>query len=97
MFVVLMLMGGVVPCCLLAIKRIKLQGRNQDYNTDDFIALSDAPGSGAAKLLAQIKHRISLREGDSAFAEVIKAALASQVISNHSIRKMIRCFMNPLV
>lgn len=76
MFVVLMLTGGVVPCLPpWPIKRIKLQGRNQDYNTDDFVAFTEERSSGReAKLLAQIKHRISFTEGDSTFAEVIQAA-----------------------
>ncbi|HXQ73040.1 MAG TPA: hypothetical protein VN844_21250, partial [Pyrinomonadaceae bacterium] len=76
MFVVLMLTGGVAPSLPpWAIKKIKLQGRNQDYNTDDFIAFTEERSSGReAKLLAQIRHRISFTEGDSSFAEVVQAA-----------------------
>jgi hypothetical protein len=56
LFVVLMLTGGVVPCLPpWPIKKVKLQGRNQDYNTDDFIAFTEDRSSGReAKLLAQI-------------------------------------------
>lgn len=75
-FVVLMLTGGVVPCLPpWPIKKIKLQGRNQDYNTDDFIAFTEERSTGRkAKLLAQIKHRISFTENDSTLAEAIQAA-----------------------
>lgn len=76
LFVVLMLTGGVVPCLPpWPIKKVKLQGRNQDYNTDDFIAFTEERSSGReAKLLAQIKHKVRFTENDATFAEVIKAA-----------------------
>lgn len=76
LFVVLMLTGGIVPCLPpLPIKRIKLQGRYDGYNTDDFIAFVEASGGEQkAKLLAQIKHSISITENDPEFAEVIRAA-----------------------
>jgi hypothetical protein len=76
LFVVLMLTGGVVPCLPpLPIKKIKLQGHYDGYNTDDFIAFVEGQsGEQKAKLLAQIKHSVSITENDSVFADVIKAA-----------------------
>jgi hypothetical protein len=76
LFVLLMLTGGVVPCVQpLPIKKIKLQGRYDGYNTDDFIAfLEAANGEAKAKLLAQIKHSVNITENDPVFADVIQAA-----------------------
>jgi hypothetical protein len=76
LFVLLMLTGGVVPCVQpLPIKKIKLQGRYDGYNTDDFIAfLEAANGEAKAKLLAQIKHSVNITENDPLFADVIQAA-----------------------
>ncbi len=75
-FVVLMLTGGVVPCLQpWPIKKIKLQGKYAGYNTDDFIAfLENRSGGRKAKLLAQIKHSVSITDGDATFSEVIRAA-----------------------
>jgi len=75
-FVVLMLTGGTVPCLpAWPIQKIKLQGRYAGYKTDDFIAFVEDRSSGRkAKLLAQIKHGVSITENDSTFSEVIKAA-----------------------
>lgn len=75
-FVVLMLTGGVVPCVgPWPVKKIKLQGRYDGYNTDDFIAFTEEPGSARkAKLLAQIKHSLSITANDPTFAKVIGAA-----------------------
>ena len=77
-FVVLMLTGGVVPCIQpLPIKEIKLQGKYAGFNTDDFIAFAESGnGRQKAKLLAQIKHSISITENDQTFGEVIQAAWA---------------------
>lgn len=74
-FVVLMLTGGVVPCLPpWPIKKIKLQGRHAGYHTDDFIAFVEERGTGqSAKLLAQIKHTVSITDNDSTFGEVIQA------------------------
>jgi len=76
LFVLLMLTGGVVPCVQpLPIKKIKLQGRYDGYNTDDFIAfVEDSNGEDKAKLLAQIKHSVNITENDPVFADVIQAA-----------------------
>jgi hypothetical protein len=57
------------------IKKIKLQGRYDGYNTDDFIAfVEDATGEEKAKLLAQIKLSIKITQNDPVFADVIQAA-----------------------
>lgn len=75
-FVVLMLTGGVVPCLPpWPINKIKLQGRYAGYHTDDFIVFIEERGSNqTARLLAQIKHAVSITDNDSTFGEVIQAA-----------------------
>lgn len=77
-FVVLMLTGGAIPCPQpWPIKKIKLQGKYEGFDTDDFVAFVESrDGSQKAKLLAQIKHSVSLTEGDPIFADVINAAWA---------------------
>jgi hypothetical protein len=77
-FVVLMLTRGVMPCLPpWPIKKIKLQGHYAGFKTDDFIAIIEEQGTGkTAKLLAQIKHTVSITKNDSTFGEVIKAAWA---------------------
>jgi hypothetical protein len=71
-----MLTGGFAPCLpSLPIKKIKLQGRYDGYETDDCIVfLEERTGRDGPKLLAQIKHALSITEGDDTFAEVIAAA-----------------------
>ncbi len=75
-FVVLMLTGRLSPCLPpWPITKIKLQGRYADFNIDDFIVFaSDIETGQEAKLLAQIKHTISITEGNDTFGEVIEAA-----------------------
>lgn len=75
-FVVLMLTGRISPCLPpWPIKKIKLQGRYADYNVDDFIVfVADTKTGVEAKLLAQIKHTVSITEGNDIFGEVIQAA-----------------------
>ncbi|WP_031463700.1 hypothetical protein [Paenibacillus polymyxa] len=75
-FVILMLTGGVAPCLSpWPITEIKLQGKVDGYNTDDLIVLIEEPVSKKKrKLLGQIKHRISITQGDKMFSEVIRAA-----------------------
>ncbi len=75
-FVALMLTGGFVPCLpCWPISKIKLQGKYEGYETDDLIVfVKKATGSQEKKLLAQIKHSISITEGDTMFGEVILAA-----------------------
>jgi hypothetical protein len=75
-FVVLMLAGGFVPCfpdC--AIKRIKLQGRYAEYDTDDLIIYVERQRDGEEKkLLGQVKRSITITQRDAVFHEVIQAA-----------------------
>ncbi|NSW92567.1 MAG: ATP-binding protein [Firmicutes bacterium] len=75
-FVVLMLTGQIAPCLPpWPITKIKLQGRYAGFNTDDFIVFAkDLQTEKEAKLLAQIKHSISITEGNDVFGEVIQAA-----------------------
>jgi hypothetical protein len=75
-FVVLMLTGGFAPCLKTwPITKIKLQGRYQNFDTDDLIVYTKQPGTDRqAKLLGQIKHTISLTKGNKVFGEVIQAA-----------------------
>lgn len=77
-FVVLMLAGGFAPClCSWPIVKIKLQGKYQGFETDDLIVYTEQPGTEKkAKLLGQIKHFISITNGDKEFCEVIQAAWA---------------------
>lgn len=74
-FTVLMLTGRLAPCLPpFPITKIKLQGRYAGFNTDDFIAFSKHPETEKeAKLLAQIKHDISITERDTTFSEVIQS------------------------
>ena len=75
-FVVLMLTGGFAPCMeTWPITKIKLQGRYQNFDTDDLIVYTKQPGTDRqAKLLGQIKHSISITKGNKEFGEVIQAA-----------------------
>lgn len=75
-FTVLMLTGSVAPCLpAFPIQKIKLQGKYSGFNTDDFIVFVQHPESKAeAKLLAQIKHAVSITDSDPVFADVIVAA-----------------------
>jgi hypothetical protein len=73
-FVVLMLSGGTIPCLPhWPLVKIKLQGKYDGFETDDFIAFVESDGK-QAKLLAQIKHTIKITKGDKTFGEVIAAA-----------------------
>jgi hypothetical protein len=75
-FTVLMLTGRVSPCLPpWPITRIKLQGSYAEFKTDDFIVFTRDPRShNEARLLAQIKHDVSITERDETFAKVIQAA-----------------------
>lgn len=72
-FTVLMLSGRLAPCLPpFPITKVKLQGRYAGFNTDDFIVFAKQPETeGEARLLAQIKHDVSITAGDTTFAEVI--------------------------
>jgi len=68
-FVVLMLTGGFAPGLpYWPITKIKLQGKFDGYDTDDMIVfIEKESGEQQRKLLGQIKHSISLTEGDKVF------------------------------
>jgi hypothetical protein len=75
-FVVLMLTGGYAPCLpCWPITEIKLQGKNDGFDTDDLIVyVEKADTKERQKLLGQVKHSIRITQGDSIFSEVIQAA-----------------------
>lgn|GEM_PF-179929 len=75
-FVVLMLAGGFAPSLRpWPIQKIKLQGKYQNFDTDDLIVYTKQPGNNRhAKLLGQIKHSISITKSDQEFSRVIRDA-----------------------
>lgn len=75
-FTVLMLTGRVAPCLPpWPITKLKLQGRYAGFNTDDFIVFARQPqAEREAKLMAQIKHKVSITAKDDTFCEVVQAA-----------------------
>ena len=75
-FVATMLSGGSAPTHPnSSIIAIKLQRRYEKYKVDDFIAECQNLYDGQeCKLLAQVKHSISITKGNKEFSEVISAA-----------------------
>lgn len=75
-FTVLMLTGGVAPCLpSWPIIKIKLQGKYAGFDTDDCVVFAqDSQTRRECKLLAQIKHAVSITERDQIFSEVILSA-----------------------
>ena len=75
-FVALMLAKGNAPGLQTGpITKIKLQGRFAGYNTDDLIVfIGEASNNEHRKILGQIKHSISITEGNSTFQEIIQSA-----------------------
>ncbi|OQW91929.1 MAG: ATP-binding protein [Thiotrichaceae bacterium IS1] len=75
-FTVLMLSGRVAPCLpAFPIIKLKLQARYAGFHTDDFIVFTKQSQTGKeVKLLAQIKHDISITPSNETFAEVIQSA-----------------------
>ena len=75
-FTVFMLTGGISPCLPpFPIVKIKLQGHYAGFNTDDLIVFAkDTHTGNDAKLLAQIKHDISISATNETFTEVIQNA-----------------------
>ncbi|MDN7245574.1 ATP-binding protein [Planococcus shenhongbingii] len=75
-FAVSMLTKSPVPLFPGAtIEKMKLQGRYAGYLTDDFIIYAkDNTKAEERKILAQIKHTISITKNNSVFCEVIQAA-----------------------
>jgi hypothetical protein len=75
-FSILMLADGFSPCLpTWPIVKIKLQGKYQDFETDDLIVFcKDQNSDRQAKLIGQIKHSIKITRGDVVFGEVVQAA-----------------------
>jgi len=75
-FVTLMLSGGFAPCMPpWPIKKIKLQGKYEDFDVDDAIVFIESPDrKQERKLLCQIKHKISITPKNKIFGDVIQAA-----------------------
>lgn len=75
-FVALMLTGGHAPCLpCWPIKEVKLQGRIDGFDTDDLVVVIENVNSKERrKLLGQVKHSISIRQGSALFGEVMQAA-----------------------
>jgi hypothetical protein len=76
-FAALMLTAGFVPVLpRWPVQLIKLQGRYDQYETDDCIVFAQNPQNSqqVSKLLVQIKHIAHVTKQDSTFEEVIHAA-----------------------
>ncbi len=75
-FTVLMLTGRVSPCLpSWPITQLKLQGSYAGFKTDDFVVFTADPQlQHEAKLLAQIKHEVTISEKNETFNKVIAAA-----------------------
>jgi len=75
-FVATMLSGGSAPTHPNSlITAIKLQRRYEKYKIDDFIVeCQNIHNSQKCKLLAQVKHSLSITKGDKEFSEVVSAA-----------------------
>lgn len=76
LFMVLMLSGGYAPCFPDdPIIKIKLQGRIDDFRTDDFIVFVENTNTKEQrKLLCQVKHSVAITNSDTEFGKVIQAA-----------------------
>lgn len=73
-FVALMLTGGYAPCMpCCPIEKIKLQGKVDGYDTDDFIVTVNSSGERQF-LLAQVKYSIDITLKSKLFGEVMQAA-----------------------
>ncbi len=94
-FVVLMLTGGFAPCIpCWPISKIKLQGKFAGFDTDDMIVFVEKASSDQKrKILAQIKHSISITENE-VFGEVIqrKIHLILKSLVNLPMRSLVLGF-----
>lgn len=74
-YVTLMLTGGYASCLpCWPIKKIKLQGKVDGFETDDLVvSVQDPGGQEVRKLLGQVKHGLRIGD-DKRFREVIQAA-----------------------
>lgn len=75
-FVALMLTGGYAPSLpCWPIIEIKLQGKIDEYDTDDLIVyVQSADSKERRKLIGQVKHAISITKRDAVFGDVIQSA-----------------------
>jgi len=75
-FVALMFTGGHAPCLpCWPITEIKLQGKIDGFDTDDLIVtVENVNTKEQRKLLGQVRHSISITQGDALFGEVMQAA-----------------------
>ncbi len=71
----MMLTGGFVPVLTdCEIVKIKLQGKVEGYNTDDFIVFAKNKEGENRKLLGQIKRNVQVTTRNSAFVEMLQNA-----------------------
>jgi hypothetical protein len=75
-FVALMLSGGHAPCLpCWPITEIKLQGKIDEFDTDDLVVVvENSINRERRKLLGQIKHSIAITQGSALLGEVMQAA-----------------------
>jgi hypothetical protein len=70
-----MLSGGVVPCLPgWPIKRISFQTKHGGYDTDDLVVFVERGPAERRKLVAQIKHSVTIAANNPTFEQVIQAA-----------------------
>lgn len=76
-FVVKLITGGFAPCLKRSwpIVELRFQGKRLGYHTDDLVVIAeDKPDGRRARLLAQIKHTITISARDPVFNSVVAAA-----------------------
>jgi len=79
-FIATMLVNGQYPCIPYGkADSIRLQARQAGYETDDLLLVLTTLTNQQHKLLAQMKHTITVSENDSEFEKVIKSFWADFV------------------